>query len=89
MAATSKIYFAVEKASTLLRKYKETWPMTISTPCVTYIDAALCNVTYQAADVINLSFSSQCPSNCELVIIQKLQNETGWLGRKFLSSNNT
>jgi len=39
---------------------------------VTYIDAALCNVTCQTVDAMNLSFSSQCPSNCEVAIIQKL-----------------
>jgi hypothetical protein len=72
MVATSKIYFADEKASTLLRKRTKAWPLSISTPCVTYIDAALCNVTRQTVDAMNLSFSSQCPSNCEVAIIQKL-----------------
>jgi hypothetical protein len=40
MVATSKISFADEKAPTLLRKRTKTWPLTISTPCLTYIDAA-------------------------------------------------
>lgn len=53
---------------------------------MTYIDTVLRNVTCQTATSMNLSFSSQCPSHCEVVIIEKLRNETGSIGKKFLSS---
>jgi hypothetical protein len=56
---------------------------------MTYIDVALRNVTCQTATSMNLSFSSQCPSYCEAVITEKLRNETGSIGKKFLSSEST
>jgi hypothetical protein len=84
MDVISKVFFADGETSTFRRK--RTTLSTVSTPRVTYIDAALCNVTCQTAMSMNLSFSSQCPSHCGVVITEKLQDETGSIGKKFLSS---